>query len=576
MKRELRVLAATATLLLALSTIHPALAQKPGSVLRVHALDSPPSMSMHEEVDAVPARAMMGVFNNLVMFDQHAKQNSRQSIVPDLASSWAWSADRKRLTFKLREGVKWHDGKPFTAQDVKCTWDLLTGKSSEKLRLNPRKSWYRNLAEVTTNGDYEVTFHLQRPQPAFVALLASAYSAVYPCHVAPSDMRQHPIGTGPFKFAEFKPNERITMTRNQDYWKPGQPYLDGIEFTIIREVSTANLAFVAGKLDWIAMTIPLLKDVKSQAPDAICEVTPGGISRNLIVNRDAPPFDDPDMRRAMALSLDRKAFIDIISEGQGDIGGVMQPLPEGVWGMPQDVLGTLPGYDPNVEQNRAEARQIMQRLGYGPDKRLALKVSTRNIPPYRDPAVILTDQLKEVFIDGELEIVETASWFPKVMRKDYKIGLNLSGGGVDYPDQQFYENYAGFATQLHRILQPRARKAVRPAINRSRREKAQEAGVGDREQAGRRRRPADHLLQSLCLLLAPSGQGLDDDGQQHHQQLAHGRRLVGQIAGCPNTRARTGGNNAASAAAKGGITWNEARSSRAHSGSLAVACGIDQ
>jgi peptide/nickel transport system substrate-binding protein len=199
---------------------------------------------------------------------------------------------------------------------------------------------------VTTNGDYEVTFHLQRPQPAFVALLASGYSVVYPCHVAPAEMRQHPIGTGPFTFTEFKPNERITVTRNQDYWKNGRPYLDGIEFTVIRDVSTANLAFVAGKLDSIAMTIPLLRGVKSQAPGAVCEVTPGGISRNLIINRDAPPFDNADMRRAMALSLDRRAFIDIISEGQGDIGGVMQPLPEGVWGMPQDVLKTLPGYDP--------------------------------------------------------------------------------------------------------------------------------------------------------------------------------------------------------------------------------------
>ncbi len=443
MKRGLRVLAAAGSAMLAaMAATGAAVAQKPGGVLRVHANDSPPSLSTHEESDAIPARAMMTVFNNLLMFDQQAKQNSMQSIVPDLATGWSWSEDGTQLTFPLREGVRWHDGRPFTARDVKCTWDLLLGKSSEKLRLNPRKSWYRNLAEVTTNGDYAAAFHLQRPQPAFVALLASAYSAVYPCHVSPGDMRQHPIGTGPFKFAEFRPNERITLTRNQDYWKPGRPYLDGIEFTIIRDVSTANLAFVAGKVDWITTSIPLLKDVKSQAAEANCEVTPGGISRNLIINRDAPPFDNADMRRAMALSLDRKAFIDIISEGQGDIGGVMQPLPEGVWGMPQDVLKTLPGYDPDVQKNRAEAREIMHRLGYGTDKRLALKVSTRNIPPYRDPAVILTDQLKEVFIDGELEIVETASWFPKVMRKDYKIGLNLTGGGVDDPDQQFYENYA--------------------------------------------------------------------------------------------------------------------------------------
>src|SRR6516165_6058077 len=163
-------------LLAAIAGGTPALAQKPGGVLRVHALDSPPSLSMHEEVDANPARAAMGIFNNLVMFDQHVKQNSMQSIVPDLAVSWSWSEEGTELTFQLRKGVAWHDGKPFTAKDVKCTWDLLTGQSSEKLRLNPRKSWYHNLKEVTTNGDYEVTFHLQRPQPAFIALLASGFS----------------------------------------------------------------------------------------------------------------------------------------------------------------------------------------------------------------------------------------------------------------------------------------------------------------------------------------------------------------------------------------------------------------
>jgi len=105
-----------------------------------------------------------------------------------------------------KQGVKWHDGKPFTAADVKCTWDLLLGKANDKLRVNPRKSWYRNLAEISTNGDYEVTFRLERPQPAFVMLLASGYSVVYPCHVAPAAMRQHPIGTGPFRFVEFKPS----------------------------------------------------------------------------------------------------------------------------------------------------------------------------------------------------------------------------------------------------------------------------------------------------------------------------------------------------------------------------------
>jgi len=420
-------------------------AQKSGGVLRIYHRDSPASMSIHEEATNSVSIPMMGVFNNLVLYDQHKAQNSLDTIVPDLAESWSWNEEGTRLTFKLREGVKWHDGKPFTSADVKCTWDLLTGRATERLRLNPRKSWWNNVAEIVSDGPTEATFVLQRPQPAILALIASGYTPVYPCHVSPRDMRQHPIGTGPFKFVEFKPNERIRLVRNPDYWKPGQPYLDAIEYTIIPNRSTAILAFVAGKFDLTfpyEVTVPLIKDIKQQAPQVVCELAPANNSLNLLVNRKAPPFDNPDLRRALALALDRKSFIDILAEGQGDVGGAMLPPPAGVWGMPADFLATIPGYAPDVAKSRADAREIMARLGYGPDERLAIKVAARNIPTYRDPAIILIDQLKEIWIDGELEPIETANWFPKVARKDYQIGVNVTGSGVDDPDQQLFENYA--------------------------------------------------------------------------------------------------------------------------------------
>ena len=178
-----------------------------------------------------------------------------------------------------------------------------------------------------------------------------------------------------------------------------------------------------------SLEVPLLKDVKNQMPEAICELAPLGISRSLIVNRDKPPFDNPDLRQAMALSLDRQAFINIITEGQGDIGGAMQPPPEGLWGMPPDVLKTLPGYDTDIENNRAQARQLMHKLGYGPADQLKIKLSVRDLPFLRDPAVILIDQLKEVYIDGELETIDTTNWLPKVMRKDYSVGLTGQGSG---------------------------------------------------------------------------------------------------------------------------------------------------
>ena len=396
MRQDLRALAAAATLVAAMAASEAALAQKQGGILKLSHFDSPASMSILEESTRAAEQPMMHVFNNLIMYKQDVPQNSLQSIVPDLATGWSWNEEVTALTLPLRQGVRWHDGKPFTAKDVQCTWDLLLEKSSDKLRVNPLKSWYRNLEEVTTNGDYEVTFHLKRPQPAFLMLLANGFAPVYPCHVPARDMRQHPIGTGPFKFQEFKPNETIKVTRNADYWKKDRPYLDGIEFTIIRNMSTATLAFISGQLDMTfpyTVTIALLKDVKSQRPDAICELTPnGGINSHLLVNRDKPPFDSPELRHAMALSLDRKAFIDILSEGQGEIGGVLQPPPGGLWGMPPDLLKELPGCDPDVQKNRAQARRIMEKLGYGPDNRLKIEVSTRDHPDFRGPAVILIDQ----------------------------------------------------------------------------------------------------------------------------------------------------------------------------------------
>ncbi len=444
--RSVWALAAVAALsVLTASTTTLAGEPKQGGILRMYHRDSPGNASIHEGATYSLNVPFMPVFNNLVIYKQDEPQNRMDNIIPELAESWTWVNDNKTLTFKLRQGVKWHDGKPFTSADVKCTFDMLMGKSQQKFRQNPRKAWYNEVNDISTNGDFEVSFNLKRPQPSLLALLASGYTPVYPCHVSPGDMRTHPIGTGPFKFVEFKANESIKLTRSPDYWRKGHPYLDGIEFTIIPNRSTAILAFVAGKFDMTFPTevsIPLLKDVKSQDPTAVCVVEPNNVSTNIIVNSSAPPFDNSDIRKAMALSLDRKAFINIMFEGQGDIGGTMEPAPAGLWAMPKEMLESIPGYGPDVNANREEAKKLMQKAGYGPDKHLAVKVSTRNIPVYRDPAVILIDQLKSIYIDGELDVVETANWFPKIARKDYMLGLNLTGNAVDDPDQSFYENYS--------------------------------------------------------------------------------------------------------------------------------------
>jgi peptide/nickel transport system substrate-binding protein len=417
---------------------------------------------MLEESTVAVNRPISGVFNNLVMFKQNEPQNTPDNIVPELATGWKWSEDGTELTFPLHNGVKWHDGKPFTAKDVKCTFDLLQGKAKEKLRINPRKSWFDNVSEVTVNGDYEVTFHLKRPQPSLLSMLATGWTPIYPCHVTPAQMRQHPIGTGPFKFVEFKPNQSITVIRNPDYWKPGRPYLDGIEYRIIPDVSTRLLSFMAGNEDiYLGVTMPQLKDVKNRLPQAICDMFVSNVARNMLINRDAPPFDNPELRRAISLTIDRQAFVDIIANGQGAIGGVMQPPPEGIWGMPIYAMRDLRGYDPDIAASRGKARAIMEKLGYGPNNRLTVTMATRNVAPYRDPAVVLIDQLKKIYIDADLNPIDTAQWYPTLMRKDYKIAMNVTETAVDDPDVAFYENYyTGSARNYTNYSNPEVDKLI--------------------------------------------------------------------------------------------------------------------
>jgi peptide/nickel transport system substrate-binding protein len=413
------------------------LAQKSGGTLRIYNSTNPPSASIHEEATIATVVPFAALFSNLVMYDPTKPRNSFDAIVPELAESWSYDDSKLKLTFKLRQGVKWHDGKPFTAKDVQCTFHRLNGKEEGFFRRNPRKIWYENLTEVTVNGDHEATFHLGRHQPSFIAMLASGFTPLYPCHVDAKDMRTAPIGTGPFKLASFKSNDSIKLVRNPDYWKKGFPYVDAIDWRIIPSRSTRILAFSAGEFDLTFVAdVPaaLVRDVAKQSPAATCAYTPTNVPTNIIINRDREPFGNADVRRAVALSLDRKSAVDILSEGKSDIAGWMLAPPVGAWGMPPDEVRKMSGYDGDLEKNRGEARKIMEGLGYGPNKRLTVKVSTRDFASYRDAAVLLVDYLNQVYFDAHLDVVESSVWFNRLNRYDYSIGLNLSGVGIDDPD----------------------------------------------------------------------------------------------------------------------------------------------
>ena len=517
---------------IALVAASPAAAQKKGGTLRLYHNDNPPSTSLHEEATIASVTPFAAIFNNLVVFDPAKVHESIDTVIPDLAESWSWDSTNTKLTFKLRQGVKWHDGQPFTAKDVQCTWRMLIGKTeTQDFKRNPRKVWYTKLQDVSINGDYEATFELSEPQPSLPVLLASAFSPVYPCHVPQQVMRTKPVGTGPFKFVEFKRGESVRLVRNPDYWKKDRPYLDEITFRMIDSRATRMLAFATGDYDITFpsdVSVPLMKDIKARAPNAICEMTATGTQINLMVNRVNPPFDNPDIRKAMSLALDRKPFNTILMEGMARMGGAMLAKPEGEWGMPPEMVSSLTGYGPDTEKNLAEAQAIMQKLGYSDAKPLQIKIQTRNLPTYRDPAVILTDQLKKIYI------VERTrhSRYAALVRAAGKEGLH------DRTErhrrqrrrsrrQHRRELFLQVGAQLHPVLQCRGRQVAGGAIERARQGKAQENGLGHRAAAGRGRRAADHPALIGRQLLAAAREELQAARQQPVQQSAVRGRVAG-------------------------------------------------
>ena len=439
-----RTMLALAVTVAGLVCAAPLFAQKSGGSLKAMLRESWPSMSIHEEATVSAVWPLMPLYNNLVLYDPARPVESAEHLAGELAESWSWSKDGKRLTFKLRRGVTWHDGKPFTGADVKHTFDLLRGVSDQRFRLNPRKLWYDNVQDTVTSGDFEVAFVLKRPQPGLLSLLASGYTPIYPAHVDPQELRTREVGTGPFVAKSVKPDEELVLERNPHYFVKGRPYLDEIRYIVIKSRPTRFAALAAGQLD-ISFpgegTVAVRDQVTSQVPQMLVKEVAQGVQANILLNHKKPPFDNPQLRRAVNLAMDRPSLVKTVYRGALLPGGTILPPPYGDWGLPQAEVKKLPGWgDP--EQNKAEARKLLAAAGYGPANPLKVPVSTRAIDLYVDVAIWVIDQLKQVGIEGTLEQFETGVWHPKMSRGDYLIATNLTGVGSADPDADFFENYA--------------------------------------------------------------------------------------------------------------------------------------
>ena len=418
---------------------------KRGGILNSVLTEDPPGLLVHESATISNVWPMSPCYSSLVIFDPLKPLDSADTVIPELAEKWSWQDNYRTLVFFLRRDVKWHDGRPFTSADVKYTFDAVreAPDSVGKLRTSPRKDWYANVEAIEAPEPHTVVFRLKRPQPSLLLMFASGYSPVFPAHVPVAELRQRCVGTGPFRQKEYLRGQLIELERNPSYFVPERPYLDGIRYTIIRERGTRLAALQAGRIDAflpLEMTKAMADAARAQAPSlVITEVGQNG-SDNVILNHKRAPFDNPAVRQAVNLALDRNAYVRSVRQNGAVTGAALMPKPLGFWGLPDPELRVLAGYrDP--AKDKAEAKRLLAAAGHGPDKPLRVDLVTRTLPIYLDLASFVVDQLRLIGIEATLKQLDTAAWFPALSRRDFQIGANLTAGGFDDPDAYLFENY---------------------------------------------------------------------------------------------------------------------------------------
>lgn len=417
---------------------------KAGGVLVATPVSTAASFSIHEEATVATVQVAMPCYNNLVLFDQLRAREGLDTLVGELAERWEWRDDGRTLLFVLRRGVTWHDGQPFTARDVKHTFDLVREAPgmTQKLRVSPRKDWYQNVVAIDTPDPFTVAFRLKRPQPSLLPMLASGYSPVYPAHVPAAELRQKCVGTGPFRLVRHQPGQLVELERNPAYWAKGRPYLDGIRFQVIQQRETQMAALVAGQLDLgpvFGVTKVVAEAARRNNPKLQVVETVTNTEYNLLLNARKPPFDNPRMRLAVSLAVDRRGFVRAPMQGDAILGGTMLPPPDGAWGLSAAELGTLPGGGDPAEA-KARARRLLAEAGHGPGNPLKLAVTTRIFAALPDVASFVAADLAAVGISATVEPLETALWYSRLNRREFVLAVNTTGK-VDDPDATYYESY---------------------------------------------------------------------------------------------------------------------------------------
>ncbi len=380
-----------------------------GVLLAVIGAD-PPSFDAHQENTFATIQLVAPLYSTLLQIDPY----SYPKIIGDVASEWRIAPDGLTYTFKVRQDIKFHDGSPLTAADVKATYEKIAFPPAGVRSV--RKGSYAAVQSIEAPDPATVVFKLKYPSASLLNNLASPWNLIYPKHYLDKDpnyFKTHVVGSGPFRFKSYTPGATFEGERNPDYFVKDRPYLGGYKFFISTETSVRAAAIRSGRayIEFRDLPGAEVETIKKQLGDQISvqEVSATGWW-GIALNNAIKPFTDVRVRKALTLGLDRYTGGRVLLPltGLRDVGGLMRPGTE--WALPSAELEKLPGFARDIEKSRAEARRLLAEAGYPRGFKFVLK--NRNVKlPYQDFAVFAIQEWKKIGVEAENRPLETAAWF---------------------------------------------------------------------------------------------------------------------------------------------------------------------
>ena len=398
---------------------------KSGGVLRLGLTNRPPHFDVHQS----------GTFNNLgaqgCMFDNLIRRDPRDSgktIIPDLAHSWEIAEDGKTYTFFLRKDVLFHDGAELTAEDAKATFDRIA-KPPSGISI-PRSILFNSVSEITARDKHTVEFKLSEPRP--VNFMMSAFASGWNVIVRKKTLEDNNYnlrkvvtypGTGPFRSVRRVENEVWVMEKNPDYWNKGLPYLDGVEIYHVLPFSPEMAsAILSGRVDYVRVTDPVTARKAKATPGMTATDYYQSVIQATWVNNKKKPLDDPRVRRAMHLVLDKPVLVDVVKDvAPMMVGGFIYPFSE--FATPKEELGKRLGYQPDPAAAVKEARALMAAAGYGKGIK-GLDYLVRDVATFKLWSQAIQAMLQESLnIESNLRTVVESVWFDDTKSGNYDLAI---------------------------------------------------------------------------------------------------------------------------------------------------------